>query len=356
MRVIVLLGTNKGAFILESDERRQDWEIRGPFCEAWPINHIIGNAETGEIFAAGGHQWAGIGVWKSTDLGQSWDWSGDGLNYGENGEELATVWSLARANGKIYAGVQPAGLFESSDGGINWSHVEGLTNHPTRAQWNPGGAGLTLHHIVTDPDDAQKLWVGISSAGVFGTVDGGQTWSPRNRGTRQDFAPDEDRYPEFGQCVHSLTRTETGVLYQQNHCGTYRSNDGGGNWHSIEAGLPSTFGFGVAVHPRDEDTLWVMPMNGDSIGRYPPEGRAAVWKSVDGGQSWADKRNGLPDQHCYFTVLRQAMAVDRLETPGVYFGTNSGILYTSADGGENWQTAAQHLPLIFSVETMVLDG
>jgi photosystem II stability/assembly factor-like uncharacterized protein len=353
--VRILLGTKKGAFILEGDAGRREWELRGPYCECWPINHVVADPASGTIYAGGGDAWFGPAVWKSEDLGASWSHSSDGLAYGEGEEPIKAVWSLAPAKGSLYAGVEPAGLFRSDDGGRSWRHVAGLREHPTRPHWQPGGGGLILHSIVPHPSDERQVWVAISSAGVFHTANGGDNWEPRNRGTRADFLPDDQKYPEFGQCVHCLVmapgRPER--LYQQNHCGMYRSEDGGRQWESIEEGLPSSFGFPAAPHPRDPATLYLVPLNGDIAGRYVPQGQAAVWRTRDGGGSWQDLREGLPQENVFFGVLRQAMATDRLEPAGVYFGTNTGSLYASADEGESWRCIARHLPPIYSVETLV---
>ena len=255
-KTLLLLGTKKGAFILESANGRRSWSLRGPFCEAWPINHVIADPPSGSIYAGGGNEWFGPAVWKSGDLGKTWTHSSAGIAYGEGEEPIKAVWSLAPANGRLYAGVQPAGLFSSNDGGATWAHVCGLRDHPSRQHWMPGAGGLILHSLVPHPEDTNRLWVAISAAGVFYTADGGKTFEPRNRGTRADFMPEDMRYPEFGQCVHCLVAAPGAPLrlYQQNHCGMYRSDDDGLSWQSIEEGLPSTFGFPAAAHPRDRDT------------------------------------------------------------------------------------------------------
>lgn len=355
--VLLLVGTKKGAFILESDAARRSWSLRGPFCEAWPINHVIAEPASGRIHAAGGNEWFGPAVWTSEDLGASWMHSSEGLAYGDGEPPIRSVWSLAPANGHLYAGVEPAGLFRSADNGKSWTHLGGLRAHPSQPSWQPGAGGLILHSLVIDPEDDRRLWVAISAAGVFHSADGGATWEARNRGTRADFLPEGQRYPEHGQCVHCLVKAPgaADLLYQQNHCGMYRSEDGGKTWQSIEAGLPSSFGFPAAVHPRDPATLYLVPLNGDSAGRYVPDGKVAVWRTRDGGRTWQDLRVGLPQRNAFVNVLRQALANDRLEPAGVYFGTGSGALYASADEGETWSCIAEHLPTITSVETLVLE-
>ncbi len=357
-KVNVLVGTKKGAFIFESGVERKSWTSRGPFCEHWPIQHCVGDPETGAIYAAGGNEWFGPAIWTSRDLGATWSHSSNGLAYAEGSEPVKNAWSVAVAHGRIYAGVEPAGLFVSYDQGASWSHVEGLRNHPSRPQWTPGGAGLILHSIAPHPEDAEQIWIGISSVGVFHTADGGATWTTRNRGTRADYLPEGQRYPEFGQCVHGLAIAPGAPnrLYQQNHCGMYRSDDGGENWRSIEAGLPSSFGFPVAAHPSDPDRLFFLPLNGADQGRYPPGARAAVWRSDDGGAHWSAKCEGLPQSGAYFGVMRQAMATDALDPAGVYFGSSNGSLYASRDEGESWDCIARDLPAISSVETLVTEG
>lgn len=355
-RVLVLIGTRRGAFILESDEGRRRWALRGPFCEASPVNHLVADPGTGMLHAGSGG-WGGPLVWSSPNLGATWTSSGE--DFGEGGEgPVKAVWSLASAGGLLLAGVEPAALFASRDGGRSWRHLPGLQEHPSRPYWQAGGGGLILHSILPHATDGARLWIGISAAGVFHSGDGGKTWEPRNRGTRADYMPEDQRYPEYGQCVHCLVGAP-GMperLYQQNHCGMYRSEDGGQRWVSIEEGLPSSFGFAAAAHPRDPDTLFLLPLNGDAAGRYVPDARAAVWRTRDAGATWQDLRQGLPQENAFFGVLRQAMATDRLEPAGVYFGTNTGALFASPDEGESWTCLAAHLPAICSVETMVLDG
>ena len=239
--------------------------------------------------------------------------------------------------------------------------LPGLTDHPSADSWQPGAAGLTLHTIVTDPGNPAKLWLGISAAGVFASEDGGATWERRNR---RDNAPCDGPHAhpaagstdETGHCVHNMVRargeTGTDLLYQQNHHGVYRSEDGGRSWHDITDGLPSTFGFPICVHPEDSRTLWTLPLNGDTAGRFPPDASAAVWKSTDGGESWSKKQAGLPATNCFFTVLRQAMTTDTAAPAGVYFGTNSGSVFASADEGETWSEVVRHLPTVLCVEVL----
>lgn len=355
-RVQILIGTRKGAFILESDTARRDWRTRGPFCQTWPIHHFVRDAREGVLYAAGGNAWYGPSVWRSPDDGATWSQSSAGLNYGEGEPKVTTIWNLTPADGTLYAGVEPAGLFRSRDGGRTWSHVAGLREHPSRPEWQPGAGGLCLHSICVHPTDHERLWVGISAVGTFETTDGGAAWQTRNRGVRADFIPGPT--PEFGQCVHNLrfhpARPE--VLYQQNHCGVYRSDDGGRQWSEITPGLPSEFGFPLAIHPTDPSTIYVIPHNGPEDGRHMIDGRAAVWRSRDRGDTWQRLDNGLPTQNAYITVLREALAMDPLDPAGVYFGTSTGQLFASADEGEHWRLVADFLPPIWSVEAALVDG
>lgn len=355
-RILLLVGTKKGAFILESDPGRRAWQVREPTCDGWPIQDINVDPATGTLYAGGGSPWYGPTVFRSDDLGLTWTQSSDGLTYGEDGPKITAVWNVTPAHGAIFAGVGPAGLFRSDDGGRTWAHVEGLTNHPSRPSWQPGAGGLILHSIVPHPTDADRMWVAISSVGTFETQDGGATWEPRNASVRACFMPDP--YPETGQCVHKLVMAadDPERLYQQNHCGVYRSTDGGRAWEEITAGLPTEFGFAMAAHPRDPLTAWTIPLTPPEAGRHMPDGAAAVWRTHDGGDHWLRGDIGLPQHDAYLGVLREAMARDDLDPAGVYFGTSTGQLYGSADGGVNWDPIVTTLPPIWSVEALRVAG
>lgn len=354
-RVMLLVGTKKGGFVVEGDRRRTDWTVRGPLCEGWPIHDMNWDPGTRSVYAAGGSPWYGPAVFRSDDLGETWTHSSQGLTYGDDGPSMKTVWNVTPAASGIFAGVEPAGLFQSTDRGDTWTHVEGLRQHPSTPEWQPGNGGLILHSIVVDPANNARMWVGISAVGTFHSRDAGRTWVTQNRGVRAEFSP--DRFPEFGQCVHKLVLAsgESDLLLQQNHCGVYRSYDGGGQWEEITGSLPSEFGFPMAAHPRDASTAWVIPLNGADQGRFMPDGAAAVWRTRDTGDSWTRLSKGLPQEDAYLGVLREAMAVDRGAPAGVYFGTSTGQLYASADEGDSWRLISEFLPPIWSVEAVSID-
>ena len=359
-RLLVLIGTRKGAFILAGDPGRRgrpgEWQLSAPLCEGWPINHFRQDSTTGALLAGGGSPWYGPAVWRSDDLGASWTHSSQGLTYGDDGPAMRSVWHVEPVGDTLYAGVEPAGLFRSVDGGASWEHVEGLTNHPSRPTWQPGNGGLICHTILAHPTDQARMWVAISSVGCFATEDGGATWEARNRGVRADFQPGPE--PETGQCVHKMVAA-AGLpdrIYQQNHCGTYRSDDAGRTWICLDKGLPSTFGFPIVAHPSDPDTVFTIPLNGADRGRYVPDARLAVWRTTDRGDHWTALRQGLPTGDAYVGILRESMARDDLQPFGLYFGTSTGQLFASADEGGNWQRIADLLPPITSVETALVDA
>ena len=354
-RTLLLVGTSKGAFILDGGADRASWSIRGPLCEGWPIHDLQWDPATRSIYAGGGSVWYGPAVFRSNDLGETWTHSSEGMTYGDDGPKIPTVWNVTPAHGSIFAGVEPAGLFRSEDGGANWSHVAGLREHPSRPGWQPGAGGLICHTIVPHPSDAEKMWVAISAVGTFATEDGGATWEARNRGVVDCNSPDP--HPETGQCVHKLVMAagQPDRFYQQNHCGVYRSTDGGKHWQDISAGLVSEFGFVFGAHPRDPATGWVIPLSHPEEGRYAPGGSLGVWRTNDSGDSWQRHGDGLPQENAFVGVYREAMAVDRLDPVGVFFGTSTGQLYGSADEGETWSVVAENLPPIWGVEAVALD-
>jgi photosystem II stability/assembly factor-like uncharacterized protein len=358
-KTVLIVGTYKGCFLLESDEARRSWELRGPFCENWPIFHAVHDPATGSIYAAAASEWHGASVWRSPDLGETWTQSSEGLGYGEGEDalKLSKVSGLTVANGRIFAGAENPGVFESRDGGETWSLLTTLEGQPGSDAWNdpanqpPGHLGVPA--ILPHPDDPARYWAIVQGVGIFETRDDAASWTPRNRGLRADW-PLEN--PEVGYCVHKLVMSPADPerLYQQNHVGVHRSDDMGESWTEITDGLPSEFGFAAAAHPHDRDTFYVIPLDGGH-GRVMPEGRAAVWRTQDAGASWGRLDEGLPQHDAHVGVLREGMAIDTHDEPGVYFGTSTGQLFASADAGESWSEIASYLPQIRSVEVAIVD-
>ena len=353
---VLLVGTRKGCFVLESDADRRDWKVRGPFCDGWPIYNAVHDPASGSIYAAAASEWHGAGIWRSSDLGENWEFSSEGLTYGDNGMKLSKVHGLAAAHGRLLAGAEAAGLFESRDGGKTWTLISTLDGQPNRELWNdpanqpPGHLGMSA--ILPHPEDASRFWVIIQGHSIFETTDDGATWTPRNKGLRADW-PLEN--PEVGYCVHKLVMSpvDSDRRYQQNHCGMHRSDDQGQSWVEISEGLPSDFGFAAAAHPHDKDTFYVIPLD-PGHGRVMPEGHAAVWRTRDAGSSWQRLDRGLPERDAHLGVLREGMAIDDCDVPGLYFGTSTGQVFASNDEGESWNEIAGYLPAISSVNVAVL--
>jgi photosystem II stability/assembly factor-like uncharacterized protein len=355
--IVLLVGTRKGCFILEGDQDRRDWKLRGPFCEGWPIYHAVHDQTSGTIYAAAASEWHGAGVWRSRDLGETWELSSDGLGYTDGELKLSKISGLTPAHGRVLAGAEAAGVFESRDGGATWSLLSTLDGQPGRDRWNdpanqpPGHLGLPA--ILPHPEEPSRFWAVVQGVGIFETTDNARSWTPRNRGLRADW-PLEN--PEVGYCVHKLVMSpvDSDRLYQQNHCGMHRSDDGGRSWVEITEGLPTDFGFAAAAHPYERDTFYVIPLD-PGHGRCMPEGRAAVWRTRDAGASWQRLDRGLPQRDAYLGVLREGLTMDSLDAPGLYFGTSTGQVFASVDAGESWNAIASYLPGVSSVEVAVLE-
>lgn len=402
----LLVGTRKGAFILSSDEARQDWQVAGPHFPGWEIYHIKGSPANPErLYASQSSDWFGQLIQRSDDGGRSWQQPGvktaeetgaetDGEARAEPGGgaelppgndsnkfaydtseetgapltthqwydgtahpwEFKRVWHLEPAPDDpdtVYAGVEDAALFRSTDGAQSWQEMAGLRGHGTGKDWAPGAGGLCLHTILIDPGDPRRMYVAISAAGAFRSDDGGESWRPINRGLVSEYIPDPTA--EIGHCVHRIDmhpgRPE--VLYMQKHWDVMRSEDRGDSWTEVSGNLPSDFGFPIAVHAHETETIYVVPITSDSL-HYPPDGKLRVYRSRSGGGDWEALSAGLPQENCYVNVLRDAMCVDTLDSCGIYFGTTGGQVYCSADSGDNWRTVVRDLPPVLSVEVQTL--
>ncbi|TAM62154.1 exo-alpha-sialidase [bacterium] len=368
-RVRVLVGTRKGAFVLSSDGTRRDWRVEGPFFAGWEIYHVNGSpAEPNRLYASQTSGWFGQVMQRSDDGGKSWEAVGNAFTYeGVPGThqwydgtarpwEFKRVWHLEPSRtdpDTVYAGVEDAALFRSTDGGANWQELAGLRSHGSGPSWQPGAGGMCLHTIILDPRDAQRIFIAISAAGAFRTDDGGATWKPINRGLSSQYIPDPNA--EVGHCVHRLAmhRARPEVLFMQKHWDVLRSDDAGESWREISGNLPTDFGFAIDVHAHDPETIYVVPIKSDTE-HFPLDGKLQVYRSRSGGEEWEALTNGLPQRDCYVNVLRDAMAVDELDECGIYFGTTGGQVYASADAGEHWAAIVRDLPAVLSVEVQTL--
>ncbi len=368
-RVRVLVGTRKGAFVLTSDGTREQWSIDGPHFGGWEVFHVKGSpADPDRIYAAPGGGWFGQVIQRSDDGGRTWNAVGNEFRYeGEAGThqwydgtphpwEFARVWHLEPAwedPDTVYAGVEDAALFRSTDGARTWHELAGLRRHGTGSSWQPGAGGLCLHTILLDRRQTGRLYVAISAAGAFRSDDHGETWRPINRGLRSEGIPDEDA--EVGHCVHRLAQhpARPDVLFMQKHWDVMRSDDAGESWREVSGNLPSDFGFPIEVHPAEPETIYVVPIKSDSE-HYPPDARLRVYRSRSGGNEWEALTEGLPQRDCYVNVLRDALAVDTLDACGVYFGTTGGQVYASRDAGDTWAPIVRDLPAVLSVEVQTL--
>jgi photosystem II stability/assembly factor-like uncharacterized protein len=386
--VRVLVGTRKGAFILTSDGKREDWEVSGPHFAGWEIYHLKGSpVDPNRIYVSQSSGWFGQLIQRSDDGGKSWHQPGtpagvsiatgppksasNKFAYDACASPLTThqwydgtqhpwefkrVWhiepSLTNPD-TVYAGVEDAALFRSTDGGENWKELPGLRGHGTGPRWQPGAGGMCLHTIILDPSNPNRIFIAISAAGAFRTDDGGDTWKPINRGLYSKYIPNPTA--EVGHCVHhvAMNPKRPGVLFMQKHWDVMRSDDAGDNWTEVSGNLPTDFGFVIDVHAHEPETIYVVPIKSDSE-HFVPDGKLHVFRSRSGGNEWEPLTRGLPQSNCYVNVLRDAMAVDSLDKCGVYFGTSGGQVYASADAGDSWNPIVRDLPAVLSVEVQTL--
>jgi photosystem II stability/assembly factor-like uncharacterized protein len=367
--VRVLVGTRKGAFILTSDGKRECWDVQGPHFAGWEIFHLKGSpADPNRLYVSQTSGWFGQQIQRSEDGGTTWAPVGNQFQYdGATGThqwydgtqhpwEFKRVWHLEPSltdPDTVYAGVEDAALFRTVDGGQTWQELSGLRQHTSGPGWMPGAGGMGLHTILLDPSHPQRIFIAISAAGVFRSDDAGETWRPINRGLRSEFLPVPD--VEVGHCVHRIAMhpSRPDVLFMQKHWDVMRSDDAGEQWHEISGNLPTDFGFVVDVHAHEPNTVYVVPIKSDSE-HFPPDGKLRVYRSRTGGDEWEALTNGLPQRDCYVNVLRDAMAVDSLDSCGVYFGTTGGQVYASANSGDTWAPIVRDLPAVLSVEVQTL--
>lgn len=358
--VLLLVGTMKGLFVLRSPGgKRTSWDLGGPHFPGHNVYAVAYDSRDGRSrILAGNHSFHWGAVIQSTDdFGKSWTSpENSAVKFPEDaGVSLKQIWQIRPGRSDepnvLYCGVEPAALFESRDGGANWSLVRGLYNHPHRPRWEPGGGGLCLHTILPDPADRKRLFVAISTGGVYRTDDGGKTWQSRNQGVRAEFLP--DKHPEFGQCVHKMVQhpAKPERLFLQNHWGLYRSDDGADSWQDIARGVPSDFGFPMVIHPHDPDSVYIVPLESDQY-RCTPEGKLRVYRTRDAGRSWQALTRGLPQKNALETVLRDALATDTSNPAGIYLGTRSGQVYGSRDEGDSWNLLMGGLPPVVCVRAV----
>ncbi len=367
--VRVLVGTRKGAFVMTSDGMRDQWTISGPHFGGWEVYHLKASpADPNRLYASQSSGWFGQIIQRSDDGGASWTPVGNQFTYqGQTGQhqwydgtphpwEFKRVWHIEPSPADpdtIYAGVEDAALFRSTDGGQTWEELPGLRTHHTASTWAPGAGGLCLHTILPDPVNANRMFVAISAAGVFRSDDGAVSWRAINSGLKSEGLPNPNA--DAGHCVHRIAmhRSRPNVLFMQKHWDVMRTDNGGESWEEVSGNLPSDFGFPIDVHAHEPDTIYVVPIKSDSE-HYPPDGKLRVYRSRTGGNEWEPLTNGLPQRDCYVNVLRDAMAVDSLATCGIYFGTTGGQVYASPDDGDHWSAIARDLPPVLSVEVQTI--